>query len=210
MKITKFGHACFVVENDNKSLIVDPGEYSSDLVIPDNVIGIVITHEHADHMTAAHLQQIFDKNPETIVMAHPDVAAKLTEFKTKIVNAGDKLTMDNFTLEFVGGKHAIIAESWPTFANLGVMINERLYYPGDSFTVPNKPVEILALPVAAPWLKISETFEFLQTVKPQRAFPTHDAILSDIGKAMVDRMVSMIAKNIDTTYERIDTKPLEA
>ena len=210
MKITKFGHACFVVEVEGESLIVDPGEYSIDLVIPDNVIGIVITHEHADHFSNNLLRNIFEKNSATVVIAHPDVVTKLNEFKTEAVNANNELTIGGFNLEFFGGQHAIIANDWPIFANLGVMINNQLYYPGDSFTIPNQPVEILALPIAAPWLKISESIEFLQAVKPKLTFPTHDAILSDIGKAIVDRMISTVAQNVGTSYKRIENTTLEA
>ena len=50
MKITKYEHACFVVEEDGESLIVDPGGWTTDLVIPDTVVGVIITHEHQDHI----------------------------------------------------------------------------------------------------------------------------------------------------------------
>lgn len=210
MKITKFGHACFIVEQDGESLIVDPGEYSLDLVIPENVVGIVVTHEHADHVSKEILQSIVDRNPQASIFAHQDVIAKLDGLSTQVAEAGDKLAVGNFSLEFFGGQHAIIAKEWPIFANLGVMINGKLYYPGDSFTVPDKNVELLALPISAPWLKISESMDFLRTVRPKFAFPTHDAILSDIGKAMIDRMMSTTAQNVGTTYQRIDDTPLEA
>ncbi len=63
--------------------------------------------------------------------------------------------------------------------NVGVLIdNGEVYYPGDSFAEPGMPVKTLALPIAAPWMKTSEAMDFLTHVKPERAFPTHDAILS--------------------------------
>jgi L-ascorbate metabolism protein UlaG (beta-lactamase superfamily) len=208
MKLTKFEHACFAVEQDGQSLIVDPGGYTTDLVIPDNVVAIVITHEHADHLDKPHLQTIKDKNPDVTIVAHESITSQLGEFKTQAVMANEGIKIGNFELEFYGGEHAVINPAWPTIPNLGVLINERLYYPGDSFVVPDRAVEVLALPVAAPWLKISETMAFLQQIKPKLAFPTHDAILSDAGKGLPDGMLPGIAEQVGTKYQRL-TEPLE-
>lgn len=210
MKIAKFGHACFVAEVDNQSIIVDPGEFSSDLAIPVNVVAIVITHEHSDHMNPELIQRILVSNPGALIIAHPNVTVKLSEFKSQSINAGEKLTVGNFKLEFFGGQHAIISKEWPNFANLGVLINDKLYYPGDSFTIPDKPVDVLALPIAAPWLKLSEVLAFLLTVRPLLTFPTHDAILSDVGRDMLDRMIPAVAQSIGTIYRRINEIPYEA
>ena len=50
MKLTKYEHACFTVEDTSGNvLVVDPGSFSKNFVVPNNVVGIVITHEHADH-----------------------------------------------------------------------------------------------------------------------------------------------------------------
>ena len=210
MKITKFGHACFIAEQDSTSLVVDPGAFSTDLQVPNTVTAVIITHEHFDHLNKELLQQIITKNPEAVIIAHSSITAQLGEFTTKSVHAGDTFEVGGFILEFFGGEHAIISPDWQAPANLGVMINNRLYYPGDSFTIPEKPVEILALPVAAPWLKISETIDFLKAIKPNIAFPTHDGILSDAGKNLIDHMLPNITQDVGTTYKRIDNEPLQA
>ena len=208
MKITKFEHACFVVEQDGQSLIVDPGGYTTDLVIPKVVVAVMITHEHPDHLDKNLLRAVTDKNPEAVVIAHPSITEQLGDFKTQAVVANEGIKVGNFELEFYGGEHAVIAPDWPTIPNLGVLINERLYYPGDSFAVPDRDVQVLALPVSAPWLKISETMEFLRAVKPQLAFPTHDAILSEAGKGLPNRMLPPVAEQVGTTYQRL-TEPLD-
>lgn len=208
MKIIKYEHSCMVVENNGASLVVDPGEFTTDLVIPDDVVGIVITHEHADHLGHSSLRAIIAKNPRAVIVAHPDVAAHLDDYTTHPVIANEQITLGNFDLEFFGGQHATIFRDTPPLANLGVLINERLYYPGDSFSLPNRTVEVLALPVGAPWLKINETIEFLTAVKPKLAFPTHDAVLSQIGKNLIDRMISPIAQEIGAEYRRLHS-PLE-
>jgi hypothetical protein len=97
----------------------------------------------------------------------------------------------------------------PVIDNVGVMINETLYYPGDSFVLPGQPVQILALPIGAPWLKISESIDFLVAIKPKMVFPTHDAVLSAIGKSISDARLSATAREIGAEYRRLDTTPAE-
>lgn len=209
MKITKYEHACFVVEENGESLVVDPGGWTTDLVIPDNVVGVIITHEHADHLNKDYLKVITDGNPDATVIAHERIISQVSEFRSKPVVANEGLKVGHFELEFFGGQHATIADSIPLVPNLGVLINGRLYYPGDSFALPtDRQVEVLALPVAAPWMKISEAMDFLTNVKPKLVFPTHDAILSDTGKALADRLMPPIAEKADAEYRRLH-KPLE-
>ena len=207
MKITKYEHACFAVTQDGETLIVDPGAYTTDLDTLTGVVGIVITHEHADHMDNSHLQAIVASNPNATIYAHQDIVAQLGEFKTQAVVAGEGIKAGNFELEFFGGKHATIYADIPVIANLGVMINGRIYYPGDSFTLPEREVEILALPVSAPWMKLSEAIDFAREVKPRMIFPTHDAILSEVGKGLPDRLVPSL---LDSTikYQRL-IEPLD-
>ena len=91
-----------------------------------------------------------------------------------------------------------------------MLIENQLYYPGDSFVVPEGiQVHALALPVSAPWLKISESIEFLTAVKPAFTFPTHDAILSTEGKELFDRILGATAGGIGTQYKRLDGTTVE-
>jgi L-ascorbate metabolism protein UlaG (beta-lactamase superfamily) len=208
MKITKFEHACFVVEQNGQSLIVDPGRYTTDLVVPDNVVAVVVTHNHADHYSEAYLHEIIAKNPDAVIIGLAEVTSQFQDLKTQSVVANEGIKIGEFELEFFGGQHAVIISDIPIIGNIGVMINNRLYYPGDSFTVPDKPVEVLALPVSAPWMKFSESIEFLRAVKPKLAFPTHDAILSDAGKNLIDTMAPGFSEKIGAEYKRL-VEPLE-
>lgn len=203
MELTKYEHACFTLEKDNQLLVVDPGGFSSDFLAPENVIGVIITHEHGDHLDHEQLAAIIDKNPGAVILGPEAVTSKIEVFETKLVSPGDTLNVGPFALEFFGGQHAIIHPSIPVIANISVLINDLLYYPGDSFVVPDKPVDTLALPISAPWLKISEVMDFLKAVHPRLVFPTHDAILSDIGKEITDARLGATAKEQDILYQRL-------
>lgn len=204
MKLTKYEHACFTVEKDGQVLVVDPGNFSSDFIAPENVVAVVITHEHADHFDHEQLASIIDKNPNAIIIGHPDITSRVDVFETKSVIAGDSVAIGPFDLRFFGGEHATIYTDMPAVANLGVLINDLLYYPGDSFFIPDTEVDTLALPVAAPWLKISEAMDFLAAIRPRFAFPTHDAVASDIGKGLADRIIGSVAETNNISYARLN------
>ena len=205
MQLTKFKHACFTVTKDTKTVVVDPGTFSTDFVVPDNVVATVITHEHMDHLNEKHIEAISERNPDMVVIAHESITSKLQGAKTRSVAADESVEIGGFTLVFTGGKHATIHSTIPQIANLGVHINHSLYYPGDSFAPPSEPVTVLALPAAAPWMKASEAIDFLISVKPARAFPTHDAILSSEGKEIYDRLYETMASQHDIIFQRVTT-----
>lgn len=211
MKITKFEHACFVVEHDGDVLVVDPGGWTTNLVVPNNVAAVVITHAHPDHIDPKLLTAIAEKNPDAVIIADDSVTNQLKDFKTQPVVANEGIKVGSFELEFFGGQHATISPDIPAIANLGVLINDTVYYPGDSFALPDdRHVAVLALPVSAPWMKFSEAAEFITKLRPATMFPTHDAILSPAGKSLADTMFGRVSDSIASHYQRIDDTPLEA
>lgn len=213
MKITKYEHACFTIEHQGKIIVIDPGVYTTNLPSLENVVAIIVTHEHADHFDPAALGALIAHNPKASVVAHHNITRQFGDANEtlpyKSVEAGDAIRIEPFNLEFFGGAHAIIHPDIPAIPNLGVMINDTVYYPGDSFADPKRPVAVLALPISAPWLKISESIDYLVSIEPTIVFPTHDAILSPVGRVLIDRMIPTFAAQAGSTYQRIDHTPLE-
>ncbi len=193
--MTKHEHACLIVEASGKLLVVDPGSFTTALVGLNDVVAIVITHEHADHWTAEQLNRIIERNPDARLFGPAGVAAAATDFDITIVNDGDTQEVEPFSLRFFGEKHAVIHSSVPVVDNVGVLINDTLYYPGDSFTVPEGvEVDTLAAPAGAPWLKIGEAIDFVLAVKPRRAFATHEMVLSVAGKSLANARLQWAAE----------------
>jgi len=192
MKLTKYEHACLVLEISGDKLIIDPGAFTMPLGDIGDVIAVVITHEHPDHWTPEQLGRILARNPDAKIYGPAGVKLAAADFEIIESHDGDSVEVGPFTLDFYGERHAVIHSSIPLVDNVGVMVNQTLFYPGDAFTVPPVPVDTLAVPAGAPWLKIGETMDYVTAVAPKRSFPAHEMVLSVIGKNMAnDRIGTM-------------------
>lgn len=200
MKLTKYQHACFVVELDGQAVAVDIGEFTTDFAVPDGLLGVVATHKHPDHSDSTQLEDIVRRYPNVEIFTTDDNDLLLHH---TVVRPGDTAAIGGFLLQFTGGDHAVIDQSIPRIHNVGLVINDAIYYPGDSFVPPPKPVKALLLPVAAPWMKLSEALDFVHSTRPQHVIPTHDAILSEAGQAIVDHLVGSLCAELNITYTRL-------
>lgn len=184
MKLTKFEHATLVLDKGGSALVIDPGAFTTPLTDVTGVVAIVITHEHADHWTTEQVERIRERNPDLRIFGPAGVATAAVDLDVEVVKHGDKITIEPFELEFFGEKHAVIHESIPVVDNVAVLVDGSVYYAGDSYTLPGVPVDALAVPIGAPWLKIGDAMDYTLAIKPRHAFPVHDAPLSQIGKTM--------------------------
>ena len=183
MRLTKLEHAALVVEDSGDRLYVDPGKFTTPITESAGTVAVVITHAHDDHWTPEQLGRIVAANPDVRIFGPAGVAAAASGFPIETVAAGDEVEVGPFRLRFFGGRHAQIHPSIPIIDNLGVLVNDALYYGGDSFVVPEGiAVDVLAAPANAPWMKIGEVMDYVIAVAPRRAFPTHEMLLSRAGK----------------------------
>lgn len=194
MEITKLEHACLIVEQAGQKVIIDPGLYTRPLDGYKNVSAIVITHSHDDHCDENLLERILASSPNAEIFGTSEVSERLSGYRVTAVRHGDFFKVGEFSLEFFGDLHAEIHRSIPLIQNCGVMINDRLYYPGDSYTQPDRAVEILACPTSAPWLKISEVMDFVAATKPKICFATHNIHLSEIGHELNNGRVRQVVE----------------
>ncbi|MGN6409528.1 MAG: MBL fold metallo-hydrolase [Curtobacterium sp.] len=183
MEVTKLEHTCQVLTEGGARLVIDPGGFTRP-VDATGVVAVVVTHEHPDHVTPEQVRRILDANPGAVVIGPAGVARALAGSDVDVVTAGDRRTVGPFDLSFHGTRHNVIHSSVPIVDNTGVLVNGRLFHPGDSYTVPEVRVEVLAAPVGAPWLKVSEMMDYVLAVAPRLAYPVHEATLSDVGYGM--------------------------
>lgn len=177
MKITKLGHCCLLIETKDKRILTDPGSYTVEAHSKlKNIDFILFTHEHQDHFHLESLKTVLENNPEAVVYCNNSVNELLDNqgIKNKIIKNGDKILLGEISVAGIGEKHAQMHKDIPLSDNVGFFIDEKLWYPGDAFTNPEREVEILALPVSGPWMKIGEALDYAILIKPKIAFPVHD------------------------------------
>lgn len=182
MKITKLGHCCMVIEENGLRILTDPGAYTTEQNDVKNINVILITHEHQDHLHVDSLQTVLANNPGATIVTNTAVAKIIKDaginVETKIVEHEQKTEIQNISFEAFGEKHApIYLPIIPVVQNTGYLIAKKLFYPGDALTIPNAPVDILALPIDGTWIKISESLDYAKTIKPRVCFPVHDGLL---------------------------------
>jgi len=179
MKIKKFGHSCLLVEENNVRILLDPGSYSTLQNDVKDVDIILITHGHSDHCDLNSLKEILSNNPNAKIYTNKEVGKKLSEnsIKFELLENGQATNFRDVTIEGIGEKHALIYTGVPVIQNVGYLIAGRLFCPGDAVTIHDKPVEILALIVNAPWLSTAQAIDYAKQIKPKACFPVHDGQL---------------------------------
>jgi L-ascorbate metabolism protein UlaG (beta-lactamase superfamily) len=202
LNIVHFGHSCVLVETGSARLLFDPGTLSHGFEDLRDLDAILITHRHFDHLDMARLPALLEANPQATLIADPASAdeeiAKLSLVAT-VANAGDLIMVGTTTINAVGGEHAVIHPDYPVPPNVGYVIDGgAFYHPGDSLFVPNGEVDVLGIPLSAPWMKTGEGVDFQRAIAPRVSVGIHDALLSDTGRAgTVNWLTELAPKNTE-------------
>ncbi len=195
MYIKKIGHCCLMIKEKALTILTDPGTFTDKQDEVKGIDVILITHEHQDHLHVDSLKKVLANNPKAKVITNKSVGKILDKERIayEVVADGQEIMIDGVLIEGAGTTHAVVLEEIPPVENTGYFINKRLFYPGDALYDPKRPVDILALPVAAPWLKMSEVVGYARALKPAHAFPVHDGMMNEFGLrfgSMLERFVA--------------------
>jgi L-ascorbate metabolism protein UlaG (beta-lactamase superfamily) len=190
MKITKIGQCCLLIETAGKRILTDPGRFTTAQNELRDIDLILITHEHADHLHSESMTQIMRNNPNATVITNDSVGQVLTELSIpySVPSLATETDVCGVCVEAYDGKHVEIFGEYGQVENTGFFIDKRLFYPGDAYTNPQKPVEILALPVSGPWCALKDAMQYALAIKPIHAFPVHDAVLNQDGMQLVHHL----------------------
>jgi L-ascorbate metabolism protein UlaG (beta-lactamase superfamily) len=177
MKITKYGHCCLYIDIQGILFLTDPGSFSILPEVLPRVDFLVLTHEHADHVHTETVKKILMQQPHVRVITNTAVARLLDGIcSCEIVEHMQRVDCNGISLAAYGEAHAIVHDSITPVQNTGYLFDETLFYPGDALTVPGIPIDVLALPTAGPWIKISEALTYAVDMHPRVVVPVHDGV----------------------------------
>lgn len=204
-RLTKYTHSCVRFDDGDRSLVIDPGVFSEVEVALDGAQGVLITHEHFDHLDENKVRAAAKADPRLRIWAPSGVASSLADLGEQVVTvaAGETFEAGGFTVEAFGGQHALIHPTIPMVANLGYLIDGAVYHPGDSLIVATKPVQILLTPINAPWSRVAEVIDFTVAVRAPRAFQIHDAMVNDLGLPVIEGHLTRIGAQYGVEYKHL-------
>lgn len=187
MQIVHLGQSCVLTEIGTARLLLDPGVYSAGFEELAGLDAILVTHQHPDHLDLDRLPALLVANPAAELFVDVGSAEPLANagIAHRVVSPGMQFEIAGVTVEVIGGDHGVIHPDIPMIPNNGYLLDGgagTILHPGDSFTVVTRDVDVLLLPTAAPWLKVSEAVDYLRAVDPGLAVPIHQAILAKPDK----------------------------
>jgi L-ascorbate metabolism protein UlaG (beta-lactamase superfamily) len=205
VQIVHFGHAGVLIDTGSARLLIDPGTFSTGIEDLQDLDAILITHQHIDHLDVQRLPAIVQANPRAMLIIDPGSAADVAKagLTAQVMRPGEAVEFAGTAVHAVGGDHAMIHSEVPRVPNNGYVVgNGAFYHPGDALFVPDEGIDVLAVPIGAPWLKLAEAVEFERAVAPRVAVPIHEALLSDIGQQLTCQWLSELAP-VGTEFRRL-------
>ena len=189
MRLRHLGHSCLLVEVADRTILIDPGSWSSDFEDLSGLDAIVVTHQHADHLDRGRFAGLVRSNPDATIVTDPQSAALLADDGLTVTSWDDGvIQVGDVSLSAHGNEHAFNHSRVPQVANVGVKVSAAgepvLFHPGDAYDAAPGMIDLLAVPINAPWTAVRDSIDFVRRIAPRSIVPIHDGLLSPEGRGL--------------------------
>ncbi|MFT8395515.1 MBL fold metallo-hydrolase [Propionibacterium sp.] len=209
MKITHLGHSCVLIETGGARVLIDPGCFSSGWQGLEGLDAVFITHQHPDHADPEALPGFVRSHPGLPFYIEPSVSTMVDIPGARPMKIDETIPVKDQRIWTVGGRHAVIHPDIPRVDNVGLVISApdepTVFHPGDSLEATPDGVDVLCVPMMAPWEKVGETIDFVRAVGAQQMMPIHDGLLNDRGFSMIAGHLQRLTKSSFVTVR--DPRP---
>ncbi|PWR10859.1 MBL fold metallo-hydrolase [Micromonospora acroterricola] len=179
-------HSCLLVDNGAARLLIDPGRFTfvEGLVSPDDfgpLDAIALTHHHLDHADPDPLAAIVQRTGAPL-LGNQQTADHLREqdLTVTVLDPGEH-HIGGMRIEAIPADHEpVLADQTP--ANTAYLIDGRILHCGDSLhpaLFAHQGVDLLAVPVMAPYLTERLVAGFIAQLRPKAVLPLHDGYAKD-------------------------------
>lgn len=199
MLVTHLGHSCLLVEIADQRILLDPGGFTPGFEDQRDLSAIIVTHQHADHLDTGRLPELRQANPGARLIVESMTHGILTRegVEAEELRSGHPFDLGALRVEPVGKHHAVIHADIPRIDNTGVVLRADgepvLFHPGDALDAEPGPVDVLCVPINAPWCAMKETVEFVRRIAPPTFVPIHDGLLQPRGRNLYLTQIDNLA-----------------
>jgi len=216
MKMTKYTHSCIRLENEGRTLVLDPGNFA---VEGEHATAL----EGADYLFVTPRPRALLAGPSVLpliaqraesqtplkIWAPEAVAQVIKEAvpaaEVTVVSSDSEFSIPGFEVKTYGGQHALIHPLIQTIANVGYLINGAVYHPGDSLVVPHRVrANTVLVPIHAPWSKVQEVIDFVIATGAQRVVPIHNGMINQNGTGIIEGLVTNFGAKYGTELKHLN------
>ena len=171
MKVTRYVQSCLLIEDGSTRILIDPSGDEKDRFNDFGKLDAVLyTHEHGDHFDP-DLTKIF---LESGIAVYANAStAKQADNSVKVVKNGQEFDIKELRIKVIELPHCPMPNGSAGPQNVGYLVNEKIFHPGDGKALTGLKVDNLAVPITGPDVSMRDAFDFLRQVGAKIGIPIH-------------------------------------
>lgn len=176
MKVTKYEQSCLLIEQDGTRILIDPGfPFTNKHKITElgKLDAVFLTHEHPDHFDQKACEKLMATDQAHKIHVNESTDKLLDTPHKIVVKDKDTIKVGKFEVKVIELPHCLMPDGSEGPQNVGYLINDIFFHPGDGIDLSGLSVKYLALPITGPDVSPKDAFAFAKQVSAEKALAIH-------------------------------------